>query len=1011
MQKFIKYFFFYLLSKVFLTFFGIVVFLLWVSSAPRHIPYLDNIVSWKLEKYYPKNEVLIGDHSVFFTKDKKISFSIKGVNVSSNSAIIFTADNLTIDVDIFRFFTHFSVINSIDVKNSIFNYNLGSFPKEFDSNKLQSNYITKYHKAIKQYFKTNLNIDNSKIVIKDGDAKSYWQINKIHGNLDRDNYSIIIDSYLDDNKAELSMIVDNVSSKNSYIKLNFDNIPVSPFFNLCSKEVLFFIHKFNSNQNIIYANGINNISFNDKGGIDQAEISLILSTGNKSENHDIKPQDNLNIDYLKTDIVIKNNLTEILLNKFDASFKHAGFISLKANLNQDLKIKNAFANHIKNLGIEYEVKNFNVVDVYDLWPKFVGEEVRDWVVNNLKSGKIVKGKGKFNFNNEFFTLKKLDDRAIDASLFVEKATLSYLENFPHISQIKGEVKFDGKSLNAKLEEGIIENTKLKNVALTLPYIMDEILIAAFSHGPVQDFKSFIPDNLLLEIGHYNIDLPSIKNHANSNIKLKIPLFDIGSKQILFDINSYFDEIVLSSKMNSFPIKQGKIKFLGNGEVFSITGNASVKNVPFHINYSNKFSENDKPILQAEIVLNNQVIKDINLDDRIKIDNGSALFLINVTEDQISYNSNLTEVDLSFLKIGYHKVKGKKLKLSMKSPFKSGSFNAINDIVLLGEEVDIKGNIEFDPILFILSKADFNIAKIGKSRDIKIDYLLDDKNKKIIVKGKKLDLSASNFQNLFQEKELKSQNISYSVAIDKIDMKNNESLADVKMNLECFADFSCKEINMNAKIAEIYDIKVSLDKNNNDEVIKIVSSNGSAFFRSFGIYKNIKKGDLKIDAKKTIGIADNGRKYLKLDGEINMTDFAIREQSFITKLMLRLISGVGIADIFSGSIKMQSYKSTINYGDGMLNISGRAVGNDVDITTIGTVDTKNNIVDIKGSIIPFVYGLNKLVANIPLVGAIITGGEDEVVSAHYTIKGSIEDPKMNVNPVHLLPISYLKKFFE
>lgn len=71
-----------------------------------------------------------------------------------------------------------------------------------------------------------------------------------------------------------------------------------------------------------------------------------------------------------------------------------------------------------------------------------------------------------------------------------------------------------------------------------------------------------------------------------------------------------------------------------------------------------------------------------------------------------------------------------------------------------------------------------------------------------------------------------------------------------------------------------------------------------------------------------------------------------------------------------------------------------------------------VVDLRGTIVP-AYAVNSLFGNIPLLGDLITGGEEGggLFAATYTAKGPLTSPTVSVNPLSALAPSFLRKLFE
>ena len=88
------------------------------------------------------------------------------------------------------------------------------------------------------------------------------------------------------------------------------------------------------------------------------------------------------------------------------------------------------------------------------------------------------------------------------------------------------------------------------------------------------------------------------------------------------------------------------------------------------------------------------------------------------------------------------------------------------------------------------------------------------------------------------------------------------------------------------------------------------------------------------------------------------------------------------------------------------VSGSAVGINID----GKVDMNSGDSNLQGTLVPF-STVNKILNFIPIIGDILTGGDNQgVLAVAYEIKGSLGSPKITVNPVSLLTPGFLRNLF-
>ena len=90
---------------------------------------------------------------------------------------------------------------------------------------------------------------------------------------------------------------------------------------------------------------------------------------------------------------------------------------------------------------------------------------------------------------------------------------------------------------------------------------------------------------------------------------------------------------------------------------------------------------------------------------------------------------------------------------------------------------------------------------------------------------------------------------------------------------------------------------------------------------------------------------------------------------------------------------------------------RATGAALGFTASGKVFRHADVVDLEGTVIP-AYALNSVFGQIPLLGDILTGGEEGggVFAARYTMTGPTEEPIVSVNPLSALTPGILRNVF-
>jgi uncharacterized protein YhdP len=126
-------------------------------------------------------------------------------------------------------------------------------------------------------------------------------------------------------------------------------------------------------------------------------------------------------------------------------------------------------------------------------------------------------------------------------------------------------------------------------------------------------------------------------------------------------------------------------------------------------------------------------------------------------------------------------------------------------------------------------------------------------------------------------------------------------------------------------------------------------------------------------------------------------------------ILTIASFSGIRDTLAGrGIKFSKLKTPFQFSHGVAKIiNARTVGAEVGFTANGTVNMNTDSIRLAGTIVP-AYTLNSMLGHIPIIGKILTGKDGSgIFAATYQVDGSLENPKVSVNPLAALAPGFLR----
>jgi hypothetical protein len=175
--------------------------------------------------------------------------------------------------------------------------------------------------------------------------------------------------------------------------------------------------------------------------------------------------------------------------------------------------------------------------------------------------------------------------------------------------------------------------------------------------------------------------------------------------------------------------------------------------------------------------------------------------------------------------------------------------------------------------------------------------------------------------------------------------------------------------------------------------------------------NISGGKMEIEARLPPASVPLGKQpdYV---GTLVMQDFRIENQPFFARLFSAGSLG-GLVDLMRGQgIGIDKLTLPFSSTNDVIDIrEAHASGPSVGLSAEGYIDRRNNTLDLQGAVAP-IYGLNGMLNSIPLIGSILTSKKGEgILGMTYEASGSLDEPKISVNPLSMLTPGIFRRIFE
>ena len=185
--------------------------------------------------------------------------------------------------------------------------------------------------------------------------------------------------------------------------------------------------------------------------------------------------------------------------------------------------------------------------------------------------------------------------------------------------------------------------------------------------------------------------------------------------------------------------------------------------------------------------------------------------------------------------------------------------------------------------------------------------------------------------------------------------------------------------------------------------RISTSDAGALLRFANLYSHLEGGDLNLLLRSRGDVSA---------GEATLTDFVLRDEPAFRQLVSaapQRASEGGAAPVDAARVRFEKMTASFERSPGKLTIQDGVIYNpSIGLTTQGAIDFEHNQIDVSGSFVP-AYTVNTMLTKIPLVGLLLSGGEnDGVFGLSYRVHGSMSSPTLTVNPLSAIAPGILRR---
>ena len=669
-----------------------------------------------------------------------------------------------------------------------------------------------------------------------------------------------------------------------------------------------------------------------------------------------------------------------------------------------------------------QLPTMQVAGIKQLWPFWMARKPREWVLEHMFGGTVTNGSiavfipaGRMKGPGEPLDLNA-DELRI--SFDIDDARITLPEEIPPLRDLKGKFDLRGEVMDVAVEGASSYFPSGRSVSVaggrfsiastyTKPLMADLSVELAGSADAIAELADFDPLNGLKDTDFKPEDFSGgatatvnarfglIKDH-----KPPEPRWDSEIKLANVDLGAEFDGRTIGDVSGVLSVDTSAAR---------LTGNAAIDGVPAEVRLVEPIGRNSS-VAKERIVtasLDNQQREKLVPGLSDIIDGTVQVEITRLDETRQNVALNLTRSALSVPWVGWTKGSGIPATANFEIT-SDGTRQEISGFKLDGEGFGADGVMALSD--GSLQSAQFSRVKLSPADDYRVSLKRTRGGFDVTVSGASADirpvLTRLRSGSPGGEKE-DSGSATIRAKLDRILGFGDERLSNVSMLFETGngtiskADFSAVTGSGEAVVSRM----------TKGDTISITSGDAGAVARFANLYNRLNGGLLNISLK--------AQREDLWSGSIDVRNFSLVNEARLQSLVStpvgeqqRSLNAAVKRDIDVSSAKFQRGFARVVYRDSVLSVENGVVrGEQIGASFQGVLRDARGNMEMTGTFMP-AYGLNRLFAELPIIGAILGNGRDRgLLGITFKMEGPFEKPRLTINPLSIIAPGIFRQIFE
>ena len=670
-----------------------------------------------------------------------------------------------------------------------------------------------------------------------------------------------------------------------------------------------------------------------------------------------------------------------------------------------------------------------------LWPVCFQSYARNWVLANVRSGIIDKGRMRLTIDADGLerlkSTGKMPDEAADADFDMSDIAFSYAEGLPNVLATRGKMQFSGRKLTAQIPEAASQMPSGRVLSLTnARYEVADFLdpsprgrITLETSGPIEtglEYLDLKPFGLVKASGLRFTDLTG---EFKGKLDLSLPVTRaLQPGDLKLQANATLSDAKLKRSINGLTINSSTVDLTATETSLNAEGDVLVNSVPAKLSWERALGPGSGPSPdlrltarldatdreQLGILVNHMISGEIP----VTIDLASGA--VGDGEKLAHVEADLGEAEIVLDTLAWRKPAGEAAKAAFDLVSVDKTTTRLEEFQLTGDKIAIRGSIDIGPdnrlVAFAFPEFSVNlVTRLAVSGTVRPDKVLA-----VTARGPYFD-GRDFFKSLFSLGQLTATPLPPPKATTGLDLT-----ADIETVLG-FSQVSLHGVHIEASrrkgVLSVLEASAGFDRGGNvgvrlhaapgkPRVLQAEADDAGQAFRLIGLYQNLEGGNTSLQVNL------DGEGAAEKTGILWARQFSLSGDPVAKEVLNGATVGGASGPEERQKFEFDRMRVGFSVGQGQLVLRDMFInGPVVGATLRGKIDYERQTVSLGGTYIPL-FGLNSMFGALPVLGQLLVGRNGEgLLGITFAVQGALAKPEVIVNPVSAVAPGIFRQIFE